>query len=1202
MLLRNNLLFVYLFVFLAVFCLRAEATTYYVDAENGNDSWTGQIAIAAGKDGPWRSLAKVSGTNLIPGDTVLLNCNQTWNETLKINQSGTIDASIKIGPYDASCANPPTISGLWQIPDFAWEPHANGIWKVQLPLTLIKNGQLSNGKLNWMVWSANNDAKINPGVDTCAPGKTAPCLNIKGGSTTSVLSSTPFAIEKGVSYQVGFSSLISANQAVATQLVPNGDLKSGISNWTTWSSTNDLSIQPSTSTCQAGQTPPCLSVVSKASSGLLISSSFPINQGETYTLTFSASVPSDKTIGAVMRQSYSPYKTLGLGKYDITGSGSWANYSYTFVATATESAARLDFAIPDGSTIQIQNVSLKSPNITNAQAIQAVVRQDGPSSYQKLGLDVLANNQNAQWKDSTYTFVATNTIPNARLDFEISSNSTAQLQHIYISKAESSATVSQLLENNIPQGIAHHPNKGFDSAAPDSVFFRTAASSPTVLDANGIKGSNYLTTGSDFFLPAGGSIDVGTPVTIRDQGWDISQVAVSAISGTKINVTPNTTYPLYWKGLGYFFTNKLWMVDSASEWYFDAVSQVLYYYPNSATPTSIALVSDLTGASLKSQSNISIDSINFNGLSTGIDATKAVNISLNNLYISNIKAQGVQGQSSNSLTVQNSDFAHIGQDGISAWDATKANISNNTFDQIGVIMDMASNIASLPLKAYAAIVPGSNATVSQNKVSNFAYIGIWPQSNTNIVNNYINNGCLVLNDCGGIYLYALSTGSKVTGNLVDKLIGNVNGLPVPPFSIHTAGIYSDIGANNIVMEANTVTNTNFGIQLHDAYNHTINNNLLYGNKSIELWIQESSKPTAASTGYVQNVATSGNSIFPILTNNAVRLESSINKVNNFGSLNSDMFSTYYIPLVATEYNLGANASYTLPKWQAAAYNGTMRNLESNGKISAPLSNYAVGLAGTNLVPNSSFQNGIVGWYAYAKTTGPTRTLTKCTPEQTQVDCIKVNAATTDVGNFSSTTFNIKKGYYYLLSFDALTSDATQTVTAVVNKAGPTYYTSLMVAPLTGIQNTSGWKRYSMIFQAVDNALTDGSTAGVSGARIDFTGINAGQSISIADVELVPIGLTAPTKSSRIISNPTFAQKAVACPSSDQILCDSYIGFPDNTKVTWPVTLPALGSKVMFSQNMDYLDSDEDGIPNSQDVCANTVLSAAINSKGCAIGQ
>ena len=69
-------------------------TTYYIDSNNGNDSGSGTSSGS-----PWRSLAKIRGTSLKPGDRVLLKRGTSWSEELIINSPGTAAKPIMVGAY-----------------------------------------------------------------------------------------------------------------------------------------------------------------------------------------------------------------------------------------------------------------------------------------------------------------------------------------------------------------------------------------------------------------------------------------------------------------------------------------------------------------------------------------------------------------------------------------------------------------------------------------------------------------------------------------------------------------------------------------------------------------------------------------------------------------------------------------------------------------------------------------------------------------------------------------------------------------------------------------------------------------------------------------------------------------------------------------------------------------------------------------------
>ena len=91
----------------AAFALYAPPTafgaTYYIDATSGNDAWSGQQAIPAQGNGPWRTLDALSAVTLGPGDVISLKCDGVWHAPLSFSGSGSTSAPIVVRPYGA-CA------------------------------------------------------------------------------------------------------------------------------------------------------------------------------------------------------------------------------------------------------------------------------------------------------------------------------------------------------------------------------------------------------------------------------------------------------------------------------------------------------------------------------------------------------------------------------------------------------------------------------------------------------------------------------------------------------------------------------------------------------------------------------------------------------------------------------------------------------------------------------------------------------------------------------------------------------------------------------------------------------------------------------------------------------------------------------------------------------------------------------------------
>ena len=72
---------------IVTFAVEPTGTTYYVSSSLGDDTNAG-----TSESTPWKTLAKVSSIEFMPGDTILLKSGDIWNEELVLSGNGAIDA------------------------------------------------------------------------------------------------------------------------------------------------------------------------------------------------------------------------------------------------------------------------------------------------------------------------------------------------------------------------------------------------------------------------------------------------------------------------------------------------------------------------------------------------------------------------------------------------------------------------------------------------------------------------------------------------------------------------------------------------------------------------------------------------------------------------------------------------------------------------------------------------------------------------------------------------------------------------------------------------------------------------------------------------------------------------------------------------------------------------------------------------------
>jgi len=104
----------------------APGTTYYVSSSTGSDTSNGTSAASA-----WKTLTKVNGQTLQPGDSVLLKRGDVWNESLAPASSGAASNPISYDVYGTGL--PPNLTGYYAVPSSAWAFVSGNAWKAPLP-------------------------------------------------------------------------------------------------------------------------------------------------------------------------------------------------------------------------------------------------------------------------------------------------------------------------------------------------------------------------------------------------------------------------------------------------------------------------------------------------------------------------------------------------------------------------------------------------------------------------------------------------------------------------------------------------------------------------------------------------------------------------------------------------------------------------------------------------------------------------------------------------------------------------------------------------------------------------------------------------------------------------------------------------------------------------------------------------------------
>lgn len=768
-------------------------------------------------------------------------------------------------------------------------------------------------------------------------------------------------------------------------------------------------------------------------------------------------------------------------------------------------------------------------------------------------------------------------------------------------------TAPQLLVASAgPLNPAHHPNRGYDSAQPNSLYLRNATPSDSALIGGRVR-STYVTTGTDLRLPGGASITVGTSIRIRTNAWVIDETTVSAVNGSRLSLASPTEYPVQ-AGWGYFLLGRLWMLDSPGEWFYDATTKYIYVWmPNSQAPTVPVYAAQLaTGVDLQARSYVQLLDVSIKRVGTGINMRNSTGVVVRNIKVEDTVGMGIDAATSNFAVVESSSFLRTGSNAISGLDnSTPASngmrVVNNTVTNAGVVMN-GETVVSVPRRSYAAIRSGMASIVASNVIRDSGNIGIKLMAGSIVSDNYVRGACTVLDDCAAIYTSGTNNNSQISNNIIEHTRGAVDGKAVAQAYSQGQGIYLDEYASGVTVTGNTVTDADNGIQLHLASNNTIQNNKLYSNRNNQIWLQETKNVLRPSGDVFGNIVI-GNQIVPTTPGaKGVRQETSISTTVAFAQFDWNRYFDRLYSNIAFEQTPSTQQEDTLLQWKTAssASTGAPRSLDPNGHGASEQLFATYTVAGPNIVPGGSLSASIAGWTSWNQTP-PYATLVRepCTPGY----CARYIAGGSQ-SILSTPNFQILQGHWYRISVDLMTGTDNQQVLVFVRRGGggTNGYERLSNISMHSTANRT-WKRYSFVFQGTKTVNVNDPVTLDKGARVDFQ-IQIGQTLNVANVEIVPITAADATTRTDLLLNSSNVAIQIACPvaATAPASCVTYARFADDTAVTWPFYLPARSSEIVYTRDSRLIDSDADGIPNVQDTCPATVANSPVNSQGCSFSQ
>lgn len=424
--------------------------------------------------------------------------------------------------------------------------------------------------------------------------------------------------------------------------------------------------------------------------------------------------------------------------------------------------------------------------------------------------------------------------------------------------------------------------------------------------------SNSLTSSS---IGSSGINFVGANLCVREFDWRLNRQVITAQSGNTVNWATSIEAP----GLdaNFYFDNKLELLDSEGEWFYNPANQTLYFMSNT-DPNTLNMEASINLLGIGGNDNRSGNT--FHNLEFQHYAQEGIrlmgaannNVIQNCVFSDNFQALFVSGSSND---VQNNSITDSYYQGAVLANMGNSIFSNNNITNAGMTFGQHRPNFSGDFYSGGIWLINGNAgcTISNNNIENIGNIGIrFNGTGIIIERNQVHNTMVNMDDGGGIYTWGGSNSSYnniIRNNIVSTMVGSHNG-SAPGNIIN--GIYIDNFAYNITIENNTVHDIadGSGIIINaGAHNCPITGNVTYQCKQgLGFYDWQSGQSIYENTA-------SGNTFYANLAGAIpVEIASNDNNHNVLSTSNNNFLCNPYSTLVGRYIWTNAQ-NFTMTQWR-----------------------------------------------------------------------------------------------------------------------------------------------------------------------------------------------------------------------------------------------------------------------------------------------
>ncbi len=726
--------------------------------------------------------------------------------------------------------------------------------------------------------------------------------------------------------------------------------------------------------------------------------------------------------------------------------------------------------------------------------------------------------------------------------------------NIYV--ATITSTVAQVFVDGAALRLAQYPNPDYQvhPSAIGYLLIDTSLSAP--LSRNTIEDTELAAIASQDLVGAGVHIRVND-FTINDRVIGSFDTALN-----RLTLTQNVDASLR-ANWGYYLDNKLWMLDEPGEFWFDgsnpAAMRLYVWMPDGNEPGNRVIAgSNAYAIDATSASNVVIEAMRAAKVGAGVGMSLSNNVTVRTMDIEDSYFRGIVVNSATFGTIDSCNIRRSVREGIQMGTSSNFKVLNNRIIDSGVI--------GSPVQTRGAIQSaGFDNQIKGNTIINSGYHGIAFGKRADVANNRVENACLVMADCGGIYTGNSVNGndssphnSIVYGNTVIGVRGSRNGRDPNSTQVLTPGIYIDYRTSSVYVAANTVSNADMGMFIHVANGITVNDNTFHDWDTYAIRLKEYSFIRITTPSRIQRNKFFGGDGGP-----AFIFQPGASEITGMATFDSNRYSALYAtnpatPEIAkvTTYLNGVyrDTDYNFPEWQGAGHDPQATLF--NPFLVAPFAFAPIN--GTNLVSNGSFDSNTADWIAWAAQGDSTLGWTS---DCQFTGCVALSAgAASPYGSLISPIFPVEPGKTYAVSFRDRSLAAPLPLMVVPRMAGPRTYEIFQDRYTFSVGGA--WLKHTALFTVSPTLVIE---PGDLGGRVDFVAPQ-NQAVLLDEIRVEEVTYSAndPQDDALLLTNSTSFVGSFSCPTAttDPLRCAEYVYFNDGASVSWPVSVPARASTIL----------------------------------------